>query len=73
MPIENAAIVLELTCILAPRPWLILQPDIQWFIHPGWSQTVDLVPWSEDRNHFLQALDFLERRIIARMAGVKGL
>ena len=40
-PIEDEEIVFELTYILAPRPWLILQPDIQWFIHPGLSQIVD--------------------------------
>ena len=40
-PIEDEEIVLELTYIVAPRPWLILQPDIQWFIHPGLSRTVD--------------------------------
>jgi porin len=40
-PIEDEEIVLELTYILAPKPWLTLQPDIQWFIHPGLSRTVD--------------------------------
>lgn len=40
-PVEDEEIVLEFTYILNPRPWLTLQPDIQWFIHPGLSQTVD--------------------------------
>ncbi|NIQ03874.1 MAG: hypothetical protein GWM98_28920, partial [Nitrospinaceae bacterium] len=40
-PIEDEEIVLEWTYILAPLPWLVLQPDIQWFIHPGLSQSVD--------------------------------
>ena len=40
-PIEDEEIVLELTYIMIPRPWLVLQPDIQWFIHPGLSQIVD--------------------------------
>ena len=40
-PIEDEEIVLELTYSLAPRPWLVLQPDIQWFINPGLSRTVN--------------------------------
>ena len=40
-PIENNEIVFELTYILTPLPWLVLQPDIQWFINPGLSPTVD--------------------------------
>ena len=40
-PIEDEEVVFELTYILAPQPWLIIQPDVQWFIHPGLSRTVD--------------------------------
>jgi len=40
-PIEDEEVLLELTYILAPRPWLVLQPNIQWFIHPGLSSRVD--------------------------------
>ena len=40
-PVEDEEVVLELTYIITPLPWLILQPDIQWFIHPGLSPTVD--------------------------------
>ncbi len=40
-PIENDEIVFEATYILTPLPWLVLQPDIQWFINPGLSPTVD--------------------------------
>jgi len=40
-PIEDEEVVLELTYIISPLPWLILQPDLQWFIHPGLSRTVD--------------------------------
>lgn len=40
-PIEDEEVVLELTYIITPLPWLNLQPDIQWFIHPGLSQMVD--------------------------------
>jgi len=40
-PIEDEEIVLELTYIMNPRPWLTLQPDIQWFINPGLSSTVE--------------------------------
>ena len=34
-PVEDEEVVLELTYVLTPRPWLTLQPDIQWFINPG--------------------------------------
>ncbi len=40
-PIEDEEVVLELTYVITPRPWLNLQPDIQWFIHPGLSPTAD--------------------------------
>ena len=40
-PIEDEEIVLELTYQLSPLPWLTLQPDIQWFIHPGLSESLD--------------------------------
>lgn len=40
-PIEDEEVVLELTYIMTPRPWLVMQPNIQWFINPGLSPTVD--------------------------------
>ncbi|MDH3256758.1 MAG: carbohydrate porin, partial [Nitrospinota bacterium] len=40
-PVEDEEVVFEFTYILTPLPWLTLQPDIQWFINPGLSSTVD--------------------------------
>lgn len=33
--LEEEEIVVELTYIIEPRPWLTLQPNVQYFIHPG--------------------------------------
>jgi len=40
-PVRDEEIVLELTYILSPLPWLTLQPNMQYFIHPGLNPNLD--------------------------------
>ncbi|MEZ5597502.1 MAG: carbohydrate porin [Pseudomonadales bacterium] len=39
--IERAETTLELTYLLSPRPWLTVQPDIQYVINPGTDPSID--------------------------------